>query len=129
MFDYIREFGGGVEEPVSIVKQSVCADCGGTRFWMQCSEEDGVASRTCTNCKRAAFIGDSEDHWADADVGDATCPCGTKVFWIGVGYCLDAKGEVIWMIVGARCAGCGTVGVYADWWIDFEPTAALLERA
>jgi hypothetical protein len=126
---FIREFGGGGREPVSIVVQSRCATCHGSTFWMQCSEEEGVANRTCTDCKRAVYIGDSDEHWEAADVGDATCPCGKKVFHIGVGYCLTDAGEVAWMIVGASCVSCSNEGVYADWCIDYEPSKHLLDMA
>lgn len=96
---------------------------------MECSEEDGVARRTCTGCHLVAYIGDSEELWSESDVGDATCPCGGKVFDIIVGYCLGDDGEVNWMIVGAKCASCADIGVYADWSIDYEPSRALLERS
>lgn len=33
------------------------------------------------------------------------------------------------MIVGALCSACDQIGVYADWSIDFEPSAFLLERS
>ena len=95
---------------------------------MEVSEEDGVARRTCTDCKLRVYIGDSEDLWDDADVGDATCPCGTKIFAVVVGYCMNGE-EVDWMIVGAKCKACAEIGVYADWSIDYEPSRDLLGRS
>ena len=126
---FVRDFGSPAGEPANLRVVSTCAVCGGQRFWMECSEEDGVARRTCTGCKDVAFIGDSQELWDEADTGDATCPCGRKVFAIVVGYCTDAVGEVNWMIVGAKCEECSEIGVYADWSIDFEPSAFLLERS
>jgi len=123
---YVRDFGSAAGEPAGHTVHSRCSACGTTRFWMECSEEDGVARRTCTNCNLKAYIGDSEDLWKESDVGDATCPCGAKVFDIVVGYCLDTGGEVTWMVVGAKCASCSHIGVYADWSIDYEPSKALL---
>jgi hypothetical protein len=129
LVEYVRTFGGGRGEDVTLIQQSQCS-CGGTLFWMQCSEEEGVANRTCVACKRAYYIGDSEEHWAAADVGDATCPCKAKVFNIAVGYCCnEAETVVTWMVVGGGCAACGEAGVYADWCIDYEPSAHLLELA
>lgn len=128
LFAYVTEFGDVHETPADQVVLSQCA-CGTTTFWMQCSEEDGVALRTCTNCKGQAYIGDSDEHWADADTGDAMCPCGKKIFEIAVGYCLTDSREVSWMIVGAQCTSCEQIGVYADWSIDFEPSAFLLEKS
>ena len=125
---YVTEFGSAPGEPANFVVQSICRACQGTTFWMECSEEDGVARRTCTACHEMAFIGDSEDLWAEADVGDATCPCSKKIFEIVVGYCLDLNGEVDWMIVGAQCEACGHSGIYADWSIDYEPSKALLNQ-
>jgi hypothetical protein len=126
--EYITNFGGGTEVPVSVLARSQCAECGGTSFWMRCSEEEGVAQRMCTGCKRTDFIGDSEEHWAKADVGDATCPCGKQEFEVGVGFCVDAEGDVNWMIVGAACLACGEPGVYADWCIDYTPNKQLLDQ-
>ncbi len=128
LFAYVAEFGDVHAEPADRVIHSQCA-CGGSSFWMQCSEEDGVAMRTCTACKQHAYIGDSDEHWADADTGDAMCPCGKKIFDIAVGYCTTSTGDVSWMIVGALCSACDQIGVYADWSIDFEPSAFLLERS
>ena len=125
----ILDFALGSTDEVSVVKQSRCSECGGQRFWMQVSEEEGVANRTCTTCKRAVFIGDSSEHWADADVGDATCPCGKKIFQIAVGYNLTEVGEVRWMYVGAVCVACETAGTYTDWSIDYEPSKVLLDQA
>jgi hypothetical protein len=128
LFAFVREFGNAVSDPADLVQQSVCEACAGTAFWMQCSEEDGVALRICGACKKAVFIGDSEEHWEDADTGDAQCPCGKKSFNLAVGYCLDVAGEVTWMIVGAQCLSCAEIGVYTDWSIDYEPTKALLTQ-
>jgi hypothetical protein len=126
---YVRGFGSATGQSADHLVQSRCSACDGTRFWMEVSEEDGVARRTCTGCKLLAYIGDSEELWDDADVGDAMCPCGRKVFDIVVGYCLADNGEVNWMVVGAKCAACAEVGVYADWSIEYEPSRELLERA
>jgi hypothetical protein len=128
LVSFVTEFGDASGAPADRVIQSTC-ECSNTQFWMQCSEEDGVAMRTCTACKAVAFIGDSEEHWAEADTGDAQCPCGKKVFALAIGYCLDSNNEVTWMIVGAQCITCNEVGVYADWSIDYEPTKQLLERS
>ncbi len=125
----VRDFGSATGDPANHIVRSVCAGCSGTHFWMQCSEEDGVALRTCTECKTAIFIGDSEALWEDADTGDATCPCGKKVFDIAIGYCLNEEENVTWMIVGAQCVACSELGIYADWCIDYEPNKHLLSMS
>jgi hypothetical protein len=126
---FVTEFGDGESNPASLVVQSTCAKCQTQTFWMQCSEEDGVAMRTCTGCHDVAFIGDSEEHWKDADTGDAECVCGKKTFEIAIGYCRGDGDEVSWIIVGARCISCSTIGVYTDWSIDYEPSAHLLDQS
>jgi hypothetical protein len=121
LFAYVQEFGGGAGEEVTHIVQLQCDACQSTTFWMQCSEEEGVAKRTCTGCQITEFIGDSEEHWEAADTGDATCPCKKKVFRLALGYCADESDDVTWMIVGAQCIACEIVGVYADWSVNFEP--------
>jgi hypothetical protein len=121
LFAYVQHFGGGAGEAVTHIVEPGCPNCGPVVFWMQCSEEDGVAKRTCTTCKASEFVGDSERHWAEADTGDATCPCKNKIFRLALGYCADADDDVTWMIVGAQCTACKAVGVYADWSVDHEP--------
>jgi hypothetical protein len=122
----VRDFGSANGDPANHIVRSVCTDCQSSTFWMQVSEEDGVALHVCTSCKLSSFIGDSAELWEDADTGDATCPCGKKVFQIAVGYCLDPQGDVTWMIVGAQCEACSELGIYADWCIDYEPNKHLL---
>ncbi|MFI5896109.1 alpha/beta fold hydrolase [Actinoplanes sp. NPDC051513] len=40
-----------------------------------------------------------------------------------------ADREVRWISIGLRCLTDGTLGVYADWKIDYTPTAHLLTSA
>lgn len=37
--------------------------------------------------------------------------------------------EVKWVNIGARCVRDGTLGVYADWKIDYGPTDLLFDGA
>ena len=122
---FVRDFGSVTGEPACEVRQSRCDGCGATTFWMECSEEDGVAKRTCTSCHSIVFIGDSAGLWDEADTGDATCPCHAKVFEIAVGFCVSSAGEVDWVIVGGRCIACQLVGVYADWCVEYASSVAL----
>lgn len=121
---FVRAFGSVTGEPADEVRQSQCAGCACTSFWMECSEEDGVAKRTCTSCHDVVFIGDSADLWDDADTGDAACPCRSKVFEIAVGFCVSSGGDVDWVVVGARCVACELVGVYADWGVEYASSVA-----
>ncbi len=130
MVAFVREFGSATGELAEDVRSSRCVTCGSATFWMECSEEDGVAMRTCTQCQTAAFIGDSAELWDAADTGDAVCPCGAKVFELAIGFCVGAEPEldVEWIVVGARCTVCHLVGVYADWGIDYVPSASLKQQ-
>ena len=49
----VLEFGS-MTVAANDVRQSRCIGCDATTFWMECSEEDGVAKRTCTACKLQA---------------------------------------------------------------------------
>ena len=130
--EYVRCFGSATGEPAQVVITSRCSHCASTTFSMECSEEDGVAMRTCTGCRLQAHIGDSADLWDRADTGPATCPCGASTFELAVGFCVadpaDDASEVDWIVVGAWCTTCRLVGVYADWGIDHVPSAHLRQQ-
>ena len=130
MVAFVREFGSATGDPAQDVRFSRCASCALATFWMECSEEDGVAMRTCSHCQTAAFIGDSAELWDAADTGDAVCPCGAKVFELAIGFCVgeEPESDVEWIVVGARCTVCHLVGVYADWGIDYVPSASLKQQ-
>ena len=108
------------------VGRSICARCHATVFGARVDDDQGCAQRVCRACGLAAFIGDSEEWWADATPGDAACPCGAEDFEVAVGFSLIEGGELRWITVGARCVSCGAMGVYVDWKIDYEPSRHLL---
>ena len=108
-------------------RESRCGGGGATVFGMRVDDESGCAQRVCRECGLAAFFGDSEEYWEEANPGDAACPCGADDFENAVGFSLLDSGEVRWITVGARCVACGVLGVYADWKIDYEPSRHLLE--
>lgn len=110
------------------VEQSRCGDCGGSSLRLRVDDEEGGAEKSCPRCGTSALLLDSEDYWEDADPGDASCPCGHEVFEVGVGFALRDDGDIRWVYVGARCVACGTLGVYADWEIDYSPTANLFNK-
>lgn len=116
------------DRPLTIVA-SVCAECTGREFEVAINEDADAAERTCVTCGDSAFVADSEEHWAESETGDAACPCGNETFEVAVGYTLAADGEIRWTTVGLRCTKDGFTGVYADWKIDYLPTAHLLNMA
>ncbi|MFJ9697015.1 hypothetical protein [Kitasatospora sp. NPDC101183] len=124
--ELLREAAG--DRPV-VVAGSVCAGCGGRRFWVLVDDEQGAAGRECCGCGNRAFIADSEEFWEEAEPGTACCPCGGEEFEVAVGFTIGGDGTVRWVTVGLRCREDGEVGVYTDWKIDYAPTDHLLGMA
>lgn len=120
---YIRDFEAG-GFPVDEVVDVTCAQCRGAAFRLMVDEAAG-AVRTCSYCGEEHFVVDSADHWAQADPAECACPCGGEEFSLAVGFARAENGEVRWVSVGARCLRDGSLGVYADWKIDYTPTAHL----
>jgi hypothetical protein len=71
---------------------------------------------------------DSADTAEVAVPEECACPCGGETFQVAVGFALRDDGDVRWVSVGLRCTTDGTLGVYADWKIDYSPTNALFEK-
>lgn len=123
--DYLREFRPGGYLVVR-VKEVICLRCEGRAFTVLADDEEGCAQACCVACGERAFIADSADYWPDAEPEECACPCGGEVFQAATGFALRADGEVRWISVGLRCTQDGTMGVYADWKIDYGPTDHLL---
>ena len=104
--------------------------CGGTQFTLSIDNDEGFAARRCTSCGGSFLMLDSEA--ADADPGEAACPCGSEIFEIAVDFALGDdgghNGDVRWVYLGLRCVKDDVLGVYADWEIDYSPTAHLLAQ-
>jgi GGDEF domain-containing protein len=120
---FLRNAADG--RPVRLVP-CVCGECGGRVFFVLVDDVEGGAERVCAGCGGRAFIADSEEFWADADPGEACCPCGSEEFETAVAFSLADDGSVRWVTVGLRCLKDGAAGIYADWKIDYGPTDHLL---
>ncbi|WUI00445.1 hypothetical protein OHR68_01055 [Spirillospora sp. NBC_00431] len=112
---------------VGKVTESVCGRCEGRAFRVVAG--DDVARRTCTGCGTSEFIVDSADYWDEAEPYDCECLCGGDEFAAAVGFSLHPDGEVRWVSLGLRCLADGAMGVYADWKINYGPSAHLVNRA
>lgn len=123
---YLREITAD-EYVIREVRQSVCV-CGGRVFAVSADPDEGCACRACIACGARAYIGDSEEYWADASPEPAICPCGVQAAEVGVGFAERGGGEIQWIVVGQRCTGCGVPGSWVDWEIDYAPTHHLRER-
>jgi hypothetical protein len=124
--------------PVERMVHSRCADCSGTTFALRVDDEEGYADRRCISCGRVFHMLDSAEYIDDASPEECACPCGGEEFELAVGYAMvdvvnqdgsPAGREVKWVNVGARCVRDGTLGVYADWKIDYGPTDHLFNGA
>lgn len=125
--DYARTSSAGRATVGSIV-HARCAACAGTTFAVTVDDGEGFAARCCATCGVEFLMLDSADTAADADPGDAACPCGGEVFNVAVGFAFREDGDVRWVYVALRCVQDDLLGVYVDWKIDYGPTGHLLDQ-
>jgi hypothetical protein len=126
--DYIRHFQAEGYQ-VDQVVESVCGHCNGRAFRVLVDDTEGCAQRTCIGCGTAAFIADSAENGDEADPGECQCPCGRGEVAVAVGFSLRDDGDVRWISIGLRCLTDNTLGVYADWKINYGPSGHLLSQA
>lgn len=125
--DFLLQFSAD-SYPISRVEHAVCGQCGHTVFAVLLDDDEGAVQRICAHCAADVLMLDSADTIADAELGEAVCPCDGDRFEIAVGFALRADGEVEWLYVGLRCVADGTLGVYVDWGIDYTPSTQLLSQ-
>lgn len=125
--EYLRRFSAD-GYPADVVVRAACAACGSLRFRVALDDEEGAATRTCSDCSSVTAMLDSDEYLDDADLSDAECPCGGDTFDVTVGFAMRENAEVRWIYVGLRCLTDGVLGCYADWKIDYEPSRHLLEQ-
>ena len=126
--EYLREFRAG-GYAVEDVTESVCAGCSGRSFRVAVDEEEGCAERVCVACGAGVYLADSAAYADGAELEWCECPCGADTFAVALGFARAADREVRWISIGLRCPADSTLGVYADWKIDYSPTAHLLTSA
>jgi len=113
------------------ILQSKCS-CGSSLFVLIFEKNEGIAKRICVECKQEHFICDSGKYWEDAlkesKPIEMKCPeCKNKPHELAVGFeyrkeGLFKKGDIKWIIIGARCYHCGLLSSPVDWKIDYSPT-------
>jgi hypothetical protein len=121
----IREFEAGGYR-VARVNDIVCRQCQGTEVHLLVDDDEGCAVAVCAGCEFEMPLADSADHLDGADLGECACPCGGETFAAAIGFAVFDDGDVRWISVGLRCLTDGTMGVYADWKIDYGPSAHLM---
>ena len=127
LVEYLADFTSD-GYPVTRTVRAACGACGGGVFTVVLDDEEGCAVRRCRGCGAEHAMLDSADHREDAALDDATCPCGGEAFDVVVGFAFyDGSDDVRWVYVGLRCVADGVLGCYADWKIDYAPTAHLFD--
>ena len=101
--------------------------CGSRLFTLESDDVEGVARRTCCQCRSSAFMGDSGEFAAEAQLERHVCVCDAAAFELQVGVALYAgSSDIRWAYIGARCVACTLVGVFADWKCNGGDAAAFL---
>lgn len=126
--EYLVAYSESIGRPIGQITRAKCDGCGSETFLLRVDVDEGCAQRTCSSCGRSAWMFDSADYAEDAELGDATCPCGGRVFNAAGGFAMRDDGEISWVFVGLRCNIDGVLGCYTDWKIDYSPTSHLLTQ-
>lgn len=124
--EYLADYSASMNRPVSRVVHARCEGCGSGTFGVRVDDDEGCAQRTCTDCGLHGWIFDSAEAAQEAELDDATCPCGDAIFNVAGGCSVRDDGDIDWVFVGLRCIGDGALGCYTDWKIDYSPTSHLL---
>lgn len=107
---------------------AICV-CGSKTFRLTLDDNEGAATRICSECNIEHAIGDSENFLEDASLEECDCPCGSESFEITIGVSLyDDSEDVKWLYLGCRCSKCGLTAVYGDWKNEFIGYRDLLAR-
>ena len=126
--DYLRAFRAG-GYAVEDVAESVRAGCSERSFRVAVDDDEGCAERVCVTCGASVYLAGSAAYADGAELELCECPCGADTFAVALGFARATDREVRWISIGLRCLADNTLGVYADWKIDYSPTAHLLTSA
>jgi hypothetical protein len=117
------------------VSKTVVAECRNashtdepaTWFYVEADAADSVARRRCLSCGEAHDVLDSAAHWTAPRMW-ACNSCGQSIAEVATGVHAD-QDQVTWVVLGARCVGCGTIAGLTDFSVDpqtFEAIASAL---
>ncbi len=120
---YLRDYAAGGYRPDRVLHPR--CDCRGLVFNVEADDDTGCARRTCSGCRTEHLMLDSSDHWEEATPEECESPCGGGGFEVAVAFAHCDDASVKWVAIGLRCVSCGTLGAYADWKIDYDPTEHL----
>jgi hypothetical protein len=90
-----------------------------TWFYVEADAADSVARRRCLSCGEARDVLDSAEHWTAPRMW-ACSSCGQSIAEVASGLHAD-NDQVTWVVLGARCVGCGTISGLTDFSVDAQP--------
>lgn len=119
--EYLRLYS---EDNSIDIKPVLCHPCGSDCFELRVDQTEDAIEVKCTKCGTKKILLDCNEVWEHAKPRLRKCSvCKTcKSFNVRVGFIRRENGSVKWVYIGNRCTGCGTLGSYLDWKIDYEPT-------
>lgn len=119
--EYLRLYA---EEPGLEVKPVACRDCGGDAFEVRCDAREGVIRVKCARCGAQRLLLDGEEYRENARLRLKKCPVcrESRTFNVRAGLVRRENGDVRWVYIGNRCTGCGTLGSFLDWKVNYGPT-------
>lgn len=91
-----------------------------TWAYVEADAAKGVARRRCLGCGFAVAMLDSAQRWTYPAMW-ACQGCGQSIAELAAGLSLPDGEHVEWMVLGARCVGCGRLDGLTDVVLDREP--------
>lgn len=84
-----------------------------TWCYVEADPAAGAVRRRCLACARVTATLDSEAHWTHP--GMWSCEhCGQSIAELAAGLHLGPDERVRWVVIGARCVGCGDLSGLTD---------------
>ena len=125
---WLRALDGGPH-----VDEVVVLGCGAheddrpTWAYVEADARTGLARRRCLQCGTAVALLDSAERWSHPPM-HACGGCGASILEVAAGLSLPDGDRVEWVVVGARCVGCGRLAGLTDMLLPPTPVAEVLER-
>ena len=124
--DWLRRLPGSLQVHDTVVLG--CAEHDAERpQWMYVESDAalGLARRRCLSCASAVALLDSQQRWTHPPMW-ACLGCGQSIAEVAVGLHLPDDEHVSWLVVGARCVGCGRLAGLTDLVVPDLPLAQVL---
>lgn len=106
------------------IEPVLCHLCGNDCFELRVDQIEDAIEVKCAKCGTKKILLDGNEVWKHTKPRLRKCSvcriC--KSFNVRLGFIRRENGSVKWVYIGNRCTGCGALGSYLDWRIDYEPT-------